>query len=153
MKTVKIILVMLFLVALTNCQCGAQKMGKSNVPENLKQIIQQKYGSVDVDWDKEGDDYEASFKQNGSDISVLLSADGSIVEVEKEIKTKDLPKMVQEALSRDFNGFGIEEAAIIESNGQITYEAEVKKSKESYDLIFDENGKLIKKLPRNTGKD
>ena len=132
-------------IALSSCQINAQNMNEGDVPQVLKNALYQKFKTKDVNWDKEGEDYEASFEQKGKDVSVLFSVNGSILEVKREIKKKELPAAVQVALTRDFNGFDLKEAAVIEANGQITYEAEVKKWKESFDLIFDAQGNLKKK--------
>ncbi len=142
MKTLMVIMS----IALSSCQINAQKMNEGDVPKVLKNALHQKFKAKDVDWNKEGENYEASFDQKGKDISVLFSEDGSILEVEREIRKKELPAAVQVALARDFNGFDLKEAAVIEANGQISYEAEVKKWKESFDLIFDAQGNLKKKV-------
>ena len=139
-------------IALSSCQINAQKMNEGDVPEVLKNALHQKFKTKDVDWDKEGENYEASFEQKGKDVSVLFSADGSVLEVEREIKKKELPAAVLVALTRDFNGFDLKEVAVIEANGQITYEAEVKKWKESFDLIFDGQGNLKKKVALDSEK-
>lgn len=46
----------------------------------------------------------------------------------------------------DYEGYKIEEAARIESGGVFTYEAEVEKEEQTFDLIFDAQGKLLKKV-------
>jgi hypothetical protein len=51
-------------------------------------------------------------------------------------------------LKKDYAAFEIEETAKIESKGEIAYEVEVEKGKETFDLIFDVNGKLLKKLSK-----
>jgi len=148
MKTIMVVLG----IALSSCQINAQNMSEGDVPEVVKNAFYQKFKAKDVDWGKEGENYEASFEQKGKDVSVLFRADGYILELEREIRKKELPAAVQVALTRDFNGFDLKEAAVIESNGQITYEAEVKKWKESFDLIFDGQGKLKKKVASDNEK-
>lgn len=134
-------------LALTGCQGNAQKMSEGDVPQKVKEALSMKFRVNDVDWEKETENYEAGFEEKGKEISVLISADGSILEIEREIKKKELPASVQATLVRDFNGYNLREASVIESNGQLTYEAEVKKGKASIDLIFDVRGNLLKKVP------
>ncbi|GAB1445397.1 MAG: hypothetical protein KF860_12695 [Cyclobacteriaceae bacterium] len=142
------ILMVVLCIALSSYQINAQKLNEGDVPEVLKNNLHQKFKTKDVDWDKEGENYEASFEKKGKDVSVLFNADGSILEVEREIKMKELPAAVKVALTRDFNGFDLKETTVIEANGQISYEAEVKKWKKSFDLIFDAQGNLKKKGTR-----
>lgn len=96
-------------------------------------------------WDKEGDNYEASFKQKGNEMSVVLDASGNTVETEVEIEKSELPPAVLEVIKKDFAGYKIEEAAKITANNVVSYEAEVEKGEESFELIFDPQGKILKK--------
>lgn len=127
-------------------QADAQKIKSNEVPEAVRRELQQKFNVKDADWDKEGKNYEASFEHKGSEISVVFEVNGRILETEHEIDKNELPDAVLKALIRDYKGYKIEEAARIESNGIFTYEAEVEKSEQTLDLIFDAQGKLLKKV-------
>lgn len=123
----------------------AQKMNSTDVPANVKASLQKAYAGKNVSWDKEDDNYEASFKQKDQETSIVLDASGTILETEVEISKKDLPAPILDALKKGYADYKIEEAAKIESpNGAITYEAEVEKGEKSFDLIFDATGKLLK---------
>jgi hypothetical protein len=78
----------------------------------------------------------------------VLDGIGSILETEREIKKSELPSAIHDLLKKDYAAFEIEETAKIESKGEITYEVEVEKGKQAFDLIFDVNGKLLKKLSK-----
>jgi hypothetical protein len=123
----------------------AQKINSKDVPDPVKTGLQKTYTVKDVDWDKEGDNYEASFKQKGNEMSVVLDASGNTVETEVEISKKELPPPVLEVLKKDFAGYKIEEAAKITANNVVSYEAEVEKGEQSFELIFDPQGKILKK--------
>lgn len=120
---------------------------KTEVPKVVKNSFTKLYPkATDVKWDKEGKDYEASFKLEGNDMSINLDAKGNLLETETKIETSQLPKEVEKYISENYKGFKISEAAkIVKSNGETTYEAEVTKGKERKDLIFDANGKPEKK--------
>ena len=47
----------------------------------------------------------------------------------------------------------IEESAKILANGVTTYEVEVEKGEKSFDLFFDDNGKLLKKTQKEKKED
>jgi uncharacterized protein with ATP-grasp and redox domains len=144
MKTILVALAMMLAIT----QGNAQKISAKDVPANVKSSLEKNYAVKDVDWDKEGTNYEASFEQNGKDISLLFDASGAVLVTETEIKKDELPQSVLDTLTKDFAAYKIEETAKIETNGKISYEVEVEKGKQNFDLIFDVNGKLLEKLPK-----
>lgn len=138
-------LLIVFGLSLAITQVNAQKMNVRDVPGNIKSSLEKNYSVKDAVWDKEGENYEASFKQKGTEVSVVFDAAGSILETERGIKESELPAAILEVLKKDYADFKVEEAARIEAKGVITYEAEVEKGKMTLDLIFDAKGKLLKK--------
>ncbi|MBK7653448.1 MAG: hypothetical protein IPJ20_25715 [Flammeovirgaceae bacterium] len=48
-------------------------------------------------------------------------------------------------VEKEYAGYKIEETAKIVSKGITTYEAEVEKEEKTFELIFDNNGKLLTK--------
>lgn len=122
----------------------AQKMQDTDVPANVKSTIQQKYPAAKkVNWDKEGDHYEASFDLNKTDNSVLMDAQGNIIEIEVEIELTELPKGTLDYVTKNYPGKKPKEGAkITDAKGIVTFEVEIK----GIDLIFDSNGKFIKEI-------
>lgn len=148
MKTLLVVLGM----GLSIAQANAQKVNVKDVPLSIKHSLHQNYGIKDADWDKEGNNYEASFEQKGKEVSVVFDASGSILETEREIGKAELPVAVMDVLKKDYPDFELEESAKIDSKGVITYEAEVEKGEQTFDLIFSAQGKLIKKEVKEEGK-
>ncbi len=144
MKTLLVVIGMGLVIA----QANAQKMNAKDVPVVVKSSLEKNYAVIDADWDKEGTDFEASFEQKGTKISVVFDGIGSILETEREIKKSELPTAIHDSLLKDYAAYKIEETAKIESKGEITFEVEVEKGKQSFDLIFDTNGKLLKKISK-----
>ena len=136
-KTAATMVVMLF-ATLT----FAQKMQEKNVPANVKSTFQKKYPTAtEVKWDKEDGNYEASFDLNKKDNSVLMNAQGNILETEIEIELNQLPKSVLDYVKTHYAGKQAKEGAkITDAKGIVSYEVEIKGT----DLIFDSNGKFIK---------
>ncbi len=132
----------------------AQKVKESEVPQVVKTAFAKAYPKVkDVKWDKEDGAYEASFDQNKADASVLFNADGTIKEVETEIEHNQLPAAVKNTLAKEYADYKVEGAAKIVAGGVTTYEAEVKKGKQTFDFIFDVDGKLLKKVEKSKEKE
>ncbi len=116
---------------------------QKNIPDAAKKSIAAAYPTVkNVKWEKEGNNYEAGFKQNDKSMSVVLTASGNILETETSIKTTDLPSAAIAYLKSKFGAaVKITEAASIKkANGTTVFEAEVKGS----DYLFDTKGKFMK---------
>ena len=120
--------------------CG-QKLKDSQVPASAKTAFQKKYPGVKGSWDKEGDNYEVNFKQDGKAMSAVIDKNGTIVETETDIPVTDLPVAARDYVKSHYAGVKVKEAAkIVKANGDVNYEAEVNHK----DVIFDVNGKFIK---------
>ncbi|MBA4055893.1 MAG: hypothetical protein C0490_14360 [Marivirga sp.] len=141
MKTTIVLLGLGFAIT----QANAQKVNANDVPVDIKNSLKKNYTAKNMGWDKEGANYEANFEQKGTAISVVFDGMGSILETEREIKKSELPANVLDALKKDYADFEMEEAARIETDGVFTYETQIEKGKMSLELIFDADGKLIKK--------
>lgn len=121
-----------------------QKIKSANVPAVVKNAFEKQYPTVkEATWDKEKNQYEASFDLDKVDHSVLMDESGKIIETEIEIELNQLPKGVVDYVKKNYKGASVKEAAkITDANGTVTYEAEIK----GMDLLFDSNGKFIKEV-------
>jgi len=88
--------------------------------------------------------YEVELIRNGAEIDVALSSTGTILEIEKEIKTADLPKAVSDALKTKYpNGMvkKVEEITVGETKSyEVGVEFAVGKN---IDVTFDPNGTIL----------
>jgi hypothetical protein len=148
----KRILLLLLFVGITNL-IFAQKYQKLQIelPDTVKTAFAKKYKTVKkVDWEKEGEDYEAEFEYNGSELSVLYAADGKLKQIETEIEKSAVPKSIVTYCDKNFMGLKITEASKIKDlAGNMTYEVELTRGKgkmaESFDAIFDKKGTMLSK--------
>lgn len=136
----------LFLIALAICSVMWMSF-QSDIPKAVKDKFASMYPNVKkVEWEKEGDHYEAEFKYKGVETSVVFDVNGTHIQTETEIKSNELPANVASYVSQNYPDYKIKEAAkIISANGTITYEAEVSKGRESMDLLFDNSGNFMKR--------
>jgi thermostable 8-oxoguanine DNA glycosylase len=131
---------------------NAQKMKEAEVPAAVKSSFMKLYPAAKVQaWEKENGNYEAEFTQNKVETSVLMSADGKLMETEMEIKASALPQGANDYVTKNLNGKKVKEASkITDAKGTVTYEAEVDEA----DYIFDSKGAFIKKVVEvDTDKD
>jgi hypothetical protein len=122
----------------------AQKVQEAEVPASVKTTFKKEYPSVkEAKWEKEKGNYEASFDLNKVDNSVLIDAQGNLIEKEVEIELKQLPQGVLEYVKKNYAGKEPKEAAkITDAKGVVTYEAEMK----GMDILFDSTGKFLKEV-------
>lgn len=123
---------------------SAQKLQNSEVPTSVKSAFQKLHPkATDVRWEKEKENYEASFDVNKVDNSVLFDAHGNLIETEVEIELSQLPRGILEYVKTHYADKTVKEAAkITNTKGDVTYEAEIK----GMDLIFNSTGKFIKEI-------
>ncbi len=134
----------LSLAALSVFTMFAFSFGGDETPAPVKASFAKLYPNITkVKWGKENANYEAEFEVNKVETSCLFDDKGSLLETETAIEVSALPKAASDYVSKNFPGEKIKEAAkIIDSKKVVTYEAEVNAG----DLIFDSNGKFIKKV-------
>jgi len=140
--------VLFFSVSLLTLSCtNAQNHANGDVPKNVKAAFLVKYPTVkNVKWEKEAAGYEAEFKMNKIEMSATFSNEGLFQEVEEEINASTLPKVVNAYCIKNYPDHKLSEAAkITDASGKITYEAEMAKGKEHFDVIFDANGGFVEK--------
>jgi hypothetical protein len=146
--------VMLMIAAiLTAGSAMSQKIKEAEVPSAVKSAFAKKYPGAKVEeWEKENTDYEAEFDLKKVESSAVFSADGTFKELEQEIKIAELPKAVTDYCTKNYAAYKLSEASkITETSGKVKYEAELKKGKEQFDLIFDDKGAFINKV--DSGKE
>ena len=119
----------------------------SKTPQKVSETFSKLYPkATNVKWDKEGNNYEASFKLDSKNISVTLDANGNVIETETEIEKSQLPNGVEKFIQDNYKEYKISEAAkIVKADGETVFEAEILKGKTRKDLLFDANGKIEKK--------
>ena len=126
-------------------QKGEEKESKSvKVPAGVKAALSKKYpAATKVTWEKEKGNYEANWGgKSGEDNSVQFTPKGNFIEIVNAIPVSDLPKAVSDYVAAHYHGAKITEAGkVTDAAGKQTYEAEVNRK----DLIFDLNGKFVKK--------
>jgi hypothetical protein len=134
----------------------AQEKKKVDVPAAAKTAFTAKFPQAQkVEWgiEKAGE-YEAEFVLNGIESSAVYDAKGSLIEIETELKEAQLPQAIKTALTKDFAGYMIGEIAKnTDAKGIVVYEIEASKDKKSYELVFDNTGKLTKKEESKEGKE
>lgn len=145
--------IVILIVLLFSFSLFAQEV---KVPKNVKTAFDKLYPNAkDVKWEEEGEEeYEASFIDGTTHISIVIDDEGEVEETETVISLDKLPKSIHEFVEKNYSEYKITEAAkILDDKGVITFEAEITKGKEKKDLMFDANGKSLKKESKDSDED
>ncbi len=132
----------LSIAACSSAQKTEKKGKESEIPVTVQDAFKKQFPTItDVDWEKEGENYEGEFENGEVETSVVINTSGVILETETEMEPSTLPKAILDYLDSNYKGQKVREATkIILNDGTVNYEAEVNKK----DLIFDNNGTFIK---------
>ncbi len=84
-----------------------EKLPLDKVPSAVKESVKKRFPNAEiVGAAKETENgkvtFELNLKDNGKNIDVILTSEGTIETIEKEIAAKDLPKVVAEAVAAKY---------------------------------------------------
>jgi len=142
------------LFAMVTSTVMGQKLPSTEIPSSIATVFAKSHPRAkNVKWNKENANFEVSFEEQKAEMSVVYSADGSEIEIETEIEWSQLPEPVRQILKKDYLDHELKEYAKIVSGKEVTYEVEVSKKKQSFDLLFDANGVSLKKVAASAEKE
>ncbi|MFK7969253.1 MAG: PepSY-like domain-containing protein [Bacteroidia bacterium] len=94
-------------------------------------------------WEREGDNYEVRFEQAGRNLEVLYSKDAKVILTEEEVSQDRLPKVVQQAIDQQYQGYRMIEIDHVLQKGASIYEVGLKKGDEIIEIIFSAEGEIL----------
>lgn len=139
----KNIIILSFLIAAS----GLIACSQNNIPDAVKKEFAQKFSAAkSVKWDSENaNEWEAEFKMNGKKMSACFDSIAKWTGTETVIAEKDLPAPVVNAINTQFKGYKKILIEIYESPEMNGFELELKKGEAAVEVIFDKDGKILKK--------
>lgn len=138
------------LLSVLAIEVSAQNVNQNEVPSEVKAKFNALHPDVtNTKWNKEKDNYEASFRSaKEGESSVLLDPRGNVLETEVQVEVAQLPKAITDYVFKQYNGEKITEAMKVkDAQGTTTYTAELKDK----NLIFDAEGKFLKETKKEKG--
>jgi hypothetical protein len=140
------------LMLVGNVQAGEEKVALDKLPKAVLDAAKAKFPDAElVGGGKEEEDgkvtYEVSLKDKGQKVDVELTADGTILVIEKAISVKNLPKEVAEALEHKHPKATIKRVEEITKQDKIAaYEVLLvtARKKRIWEVTFDPSGKFVK---------
>lgn len=144
MKSLLSLACFIFLFVITGC---AQKINEKDLPIAVKNAFTTKFPTAsDIKWERESkDELEANFKMNNTDVSANFKLDGTWVETETTIPSKELPAAVSTAVTKKYPGATFERTEKIEKPGnKVLYEVNIKVGGKKKELEMDADGNIVK---------
>ncbi|GAC1591039.1 MAG: hypothetical protein NVS3B25_10080 [Hymenobacter sp.] len=141
-------LLLLALLPLAILSAQAQKLVEKQVPAAAVATFKKVQPTATaVNWEKEGVNYEAGFRQGKGKMSVVITPAGALLETETEMPVAQLPTAVRSTLASQYKGYKVTEAAkiVTAATGATTYEAEVSQAGKKHDVLFNADGTEAKK--------
>jgi hypothetical protein len=116
-------------------------------PDAVLKGFAKNYGDAKAIWKVNEENYEAAFKLNGMPATVWYDSTGYRMNVEVEIKSDQLPSIALSYIDRNYPKAKITKALKWTDDKKVnTFQAEIKLSSESKNLLFNARGNLIKEL-------
>jgi hypothetical protein len=143
-------LVLVVALAAGRADDGEEKVPIDKLPKAVTEALKAKYPkwelteAVKVTEDGEVT-YEVTIRNKKHELDVTLTPEGKIVQVEKEIEVKDVPKVVMDAVKKKYPKATIQGASEISKDDKVAeYELDiVTKDKKNLYVTFDKEGKFL----------
>ncbi len=123
-----------------------EKISIEKLPAAVKKAVKKKFPEAAIRAaSKEVEDdvttYEVELKVEGRSVNMALKADGTILEIEKEVPVSELPKAVRKKLAARYPGAKIEKAEEITKgeDGPVRYEVAIKA-----EVVLTAKGKIVR---------
>ena len=135
---------LLSLIALSSgfLSCS-QDVPANKVPSIVQNTVQSKFpNATDIEWEKKQNFYEAEFDVNKIDHKAHIDSNGKLIVYKVEIRKDELPAAITAAVSRQYSGYGIDDADKLEKDGTTYYQVELDaKGKKDQLLVFTVDGR------------
>lgn len=152
-----LLLSVIMLVTVSNQTLSAQKLKPADVPSDVTQTLEFQYPYVKVTgWQKDGNQYVATIKDEGSVGKVYISSAGTWIRTTFNVPQGELPTAITEYVKINYPEFIISQSCLEEKENEKThYYLEVKMDgvgNQPSKLVFSTSGKnelISRKDPEN----
>lgn len=131
----------------TACGSDNDDLSVDDLPSQVVDDFDTRHAnSTGVQWEREGNFYEAEFTENGVEKEIVYDLDGNWVQTECEISTDDIPEAAVAYINENYAGASIDEAeTIMRAEGDFV-EVEIDDNGTERELLFDEDGNFVEEV-------
>lgn len=154
MRNLKSIIAVSLILFLASCAKYSGKLNHKSIPEPVRKSFAAEFPDTeDIEWEKEGEHYEAEYEEKGVEKTVILDANGKIIATTTEISVDDLPRAIVDYVNNNYSGHAIDEAERGENEEGSFFEVEIEKDDLEIELMFDKEGNFMSEAIENEDED
>jgi uncharacterized membrane protein YkoI len=122
--------------------CG-QDLPASKVPSVVQNAVQAGFSAAaDIEWEKKSNAYEAEFKLDSIEHSVLIDNTGKILSHKSDITEQDIPGPVMASIGRE-TGYKVDDAEKLEKDGIVYFQVELEaRGKKDKKVVYTADGTI-----------
>ncbi len=140
MKTLKIVMLLLFATSLVS----AQDLKLNEVPEAVKAAFaKENLKGTAIEWERDMENYKVEFDVGLMEHEIWYTPSGTVIKKEQDITETDLPANVRKEIQAKYAKYRVDDVEMKWQDNQTTYKVELEKGKEDWEVVFDANGKII----------
>ncbi|MER2998038.1 PepSY-like domain-containing protein [Pontibacter populi] len=125
----------------TGLAVNAQDVNPKDVPTAVTNAISQKYtNATKIDWEMNESNYEAEFKINRTEHTVLVDPTGRILMTKRDVDKKELPQAINASITQNYKGLKLDDVEILEKGGTTYYQVELNDKASGKQLVFTTDG-------------
>jgi hypothetical protein len=127
-----------------------QKVERKNVPAAVLSSFTKWYPHAEIrGYSRESEHGEITFEiesvDGGMHRDILYTSRGKVVEVEETLPRNQVPEVIRTALSQQLRGVSIQRIERVSRDSSTRYEATIGKGKRARELVFDDQGNIVRK--------
>lgn len=131
-------------------EAGDKPVKESELPPAVAKAIKSaaaeaKLGPITLGDEDGKKAYEAKWQAGGRKHEITVAVDGKVLSVEEIIPLAEAPEAVRAAVAHEEGGAQVKEVEKVLADGKTSYEVDLKSGKTKGEVVFDKNGKVIKR--------
>lgn len=132
-----------FLFAQDNSQ--SRQNATSEPPNRVKANFKARYPDIsdNAQWQKKGQGYSATFRQNGKPVVCDFDENGKWLKSSTELQENQLPKDAQQYIKENYPQYKYNKGVRHENGKGSRYEVDLQSQNENYRLNFDKEGGFV----------
>lgn len=117
------------------------------IPREIKmKLIEMEPSAHNIVWTIDDNIFQVDYVLHDKKTTSYFDKNGTWLETESEIDFDELPKAILETLKIKLSEYSIIDIELVKTKeNQELYEVDLKKGDKIYDILFDKNGKILRK--------
>ena len=138
-------------VAMVRAEDKAEKIAPDKLPKAIKDAVMGRFPNAEItSAEKEKEDgkvmFDIELKHEGRKYEMDIAEDGTIIEIEKEVFSKDVPKAITDAVKAKYPNATIKEVM------EVNKVKEKKETPDHYEVTIEDSGKKMEVIVSLDGK-